>query len=153
MSPGLQFSGDVRVLASSSGQRNDGRIVAVLGNPEQSEQDSLEVCEFGRERLDYMAMGVDEVSAGEAVEDLEDPHRARRCAGTVLGVEGNLLQTAGRHGPADLELNEGVDEECYEVARHESLDAGRVVEEHGGDELVTLQLVMAALEAGCYVTT
>jgi hypothetical protein len=46
-----------------------------------------------------------------------------------------------------------VDEESYEVARHESLDAGRVVEEHGGDELVTLQLVMAALEAGCYVTT
>ena len=31
------------------------------------------------------------VSSGEAVEDLEDPHRARRCAGTVLGVEGNLI--------------------------------------------------------------
>jgi len=108
----------------------------------------LEFGEFGWERLDYLVVGVDEVTAGEAVEDLEDPCRAGRCAGSVLGVERDLVQAACRHGSPNLEFDQCVDEERDEVAGHEPLDARRVVEEHGGDELVAFELMVSAFEAG-----
>lgn len=108
----------------------------------------MELCQLGWERLDHLATGVNEVATSKAVEDLEDPYRTRRRTGTLLWIERDLLQAACRHGPPDLELDQCVDEERDEVARHEPLDAGRIVEEHEGDELVTFQLVVSALEAG-----
>ena len=93
-------------------------------------------------------MGVEKVLSGESSEDLEDPCSARCGTGTVLGVEVKLGDPSVGHGPADHELDEGADEESDEVAGHEPLDARRVVEEHRCDELVTLQEVMAAFEAG-----
>jgi hypothetical protein len=65
----------------------------------------------------------------------------------AVGVQRDLLQPACRHRPSDLELDQSVDEKRDEVARHEPLDAGLIVEEHGGDQLVALQLTMPALEA------
>ena len=51
-----------------------------------------------------------------------------------------------RHRSADLELHQRLEQECEEVARHEALDARRVLQEHRGDELVALQEVVATLE-------
>src|ERR1035438_10904107 len=93
------------------------------------------------------AARVGEVLAGEPAEDLEDPHRARRLAGSVFGVERDLREVSSGHGSSDLEFDEGMNEQGDEVARHEPLNARRVTEEHRGDELVAFELGVAPLKA------
>ncbi len=84
----------------------------------------------------------------EARKDLKDAVRTGGQAVAVLRVQRQRREAARGHGPAHLPFEEGLDQQNDEVEEEEGLDAALVLEEHGGDRVHELELLVALLQPG-----
>jgi len=105
----------------------------------------LDARQFGGKGL-HDPLVAHEFVGGESAEDLED----RWCAGcsalSVLGIGRDRRDAVGGDGALVLALDGGLNEDRYEVAAQQLVDARDVFEEDGSDEPNSLELGVTSLE-------
>lgn len=84
-------------------------------------------------------------------EDLLHALGTGRLARSQLWIQRNVLGVGPGDGGADLVFDEGLDDQGEEVAAQKAFDAHRVLEQPRGDQLVALELLVAALEVRLYL--
>ena len=84
----------------------------------------------------------------ESREGLKDAVRTGSQAVAVLRVERQGLEAARGHSPTHLPFDEGLDQKDDEAEEEEGLDAALVLEQHGGDRVDGLELLVALLQPG-----
>lgn len=128
-------------LAGSAG------LVGAEGDVEQREELAVQRGEVGIDDGQGLAL-VDDVGAGQGLEDLEHASGGRGGAGTLLVVEGQLVDASSGHRGTQGAFDQRVYEQRGIQAERERVDALVAVELDRGGVEDTFEGVVAPLEVG-----